>query len=270
MTFFKHIATSLLLLTTCVCSCNNDDAYNSDDQEKHAVTIWSSGDDNSMKMRFEWNATSDNSWITLPKRSGNKDEVMVIRILPNTTGYKRTGYVTVENKENNTKTRLYFSQWPVMSGEANGHKYIDIGTKVFWATENISYTSSGDNVSKYKASEIAAAVASWGEKWRLPTQEEFQELQTWCQETNKYIEYTAPNGERVTFPFTIDASESNGGWNDVNPGGGYNGGFGEGPTPITPYWVSSHGNYSLFDLRGSKDLSKEIDKSWYIRLVMDR
>lgn len=268
MTYYKHIVLLLLSLTTCFYSCNQDET---DDEEANALTAWSSGAESSIKMDFDWSASTEFSWITLPKASGKKGENLTFVIAPNTTGAKRSGYVTVNNTEKNINYRLSLNQLPILSGEVDGHEYVDVGMNVFWATKDVGASSPTEIGTRYKASEVQTAVASWGGKWRLPTAEEFRFLQKLCKETEGE-RYCAPNGEIIVFPWFIEISESSDyGYEDINPGGGINGGLGTCPIPIRPYWVSDQKNYSLFDFFANcEDLSQDMNKAWPLRLVMDR
>ncbi len=117
--------------------------------------------------------------------------------------------------------------------EYNGHEYVDLGLSVKWATCNIgadSPTAYGDyfawgetepkdeytveNCSTYAQDvesidsnpEFDAATAAWGGDWRMPTEEEFDELYnecelSWIQEDGVYgYKITGPNGKSIFLP----------------------------------------------------------------------
>ena len=120
------------------------------------------------------------------------------------------------------------------------HQYVDLGLSVNWATSNIGASSVdpewpgqwfawGDTTAKYQFSQdyyLApkqdhyyddklsvlepnddAATVLWGEDWRMPTREEFQELidnceWEWTRESSSYWGYkiTGPNGNSIYLP----------------------------------------------------------------------
>lgn len=110
-----------------------------------------------------------------------------------------------------------------VSGEIDGHYYVDLGLSVKWADRNIGASSSsayGDyfawgetetkdsytsSVTKgVKMDDIAgnaeydAATANWGSKWRMPTIDEFEELVKKC--TWVWTSRNGFNGYLVTGP----------------------------------------------------------------------
>ena len=123
---------------------------------------------------------------------------------------------------------------PVLN-EENGHEYVDLGLSVKWATCNVgatkpeefgSYFAWGETSTKatytkenYTYTEkpdilplsADAANANWGGAWRLPTQEELDELLlkctwTWCWNYNGneglfgYIVTSKINGNAIFLP----------------------------------------------------------------------
>ena len=109
----------------------------------------------------------------------------------------------VATEQTNTEVRVALPA----PGELNGHVWIDLGLSVKWATCNIGannmheygdYYAWGDTSTKaryiggtcstYNVSMKAingngrydAATTNWGEGWRTPTQEEYQELIDKC------------------------------------------------------------------------------------------
>ena len=120
-----------------------------------------------------------------------------------------------------------------VSGKLNGHYYVDLGLSVKWADRNIgalsssaygdyfawgetetkdSYTYSNSVTYGVEMNEIAgsaeydAATANWGNKWRMPTIEEFEELLEKCSwvwtsrnGSNGYL-VTGPNANSIFLP----------------------------------------------------------------------
>ncbi|MBR3915495.1 MAG: protein kinase [Bacteroidales bacterium] len=107
----------------------------------------------------------------------------------------------------------------------NGHKYVDLGLSVKWATCNVGaskpedygnyyawgevswkseYTEDnsityGKNITDIKGSVLYdAARANWGGTWRLPTKAELEELKNKC--TWKWTTQNGVNGYKVTGP----------------------------------------------------------------------
>ncbi len=124
------------------------------------------------------------------------------------------------------------------TGYINGHGYVDLGLSVKWATYNIGASSPSDYGNYYAWGETKpkseytwdnyvgprpdfidtntlcisgdptydAARVNWGRKWRLPTEEEMQELTScypheiaMCGEHIGYI-VTGPNGNSIFLP----------------------------------------------------------------------
>lgn len=122
-----------------------------------------------------------------------------------------------------------------MSSQArdkNGHSWVDLGLSVLWSTESLEYSFWWNNNSveiggrfdvdrlhdelrkKYRESNFGeldgedAATQRWGEKWRTPTKEEFEELITKCNwekcltsDSKSYaLKVTGPNGNSIIIP----------------------------------------------------------------------
>ncbi len=109
----------------------------------------------------------------------------------------------------------------------NGHKYVDMGQGIYWATTNLGasspqyygdYFAWGETVPKseytssnYTATEFQdAATANWGENWRMPTSNEWVWLADNCRWdlTGDYngtgvagYVVTASNGNSIFLPF---------------------------------------------------------------------
>ena len=158
-------------------------------------------------------------------------------------------------------------------------EYVDLGLSVKWATFNVGATSPEDygdyfawgetepketyswatykwcdgtssNITKYNSADGKtvldldddAAYVNWGDKWRMPTKEECQELLdkcTWKEETRNGINghiVTGPNGNSIFIPTT--------GYHNDDNGTGV-----QGLGTITYLWTSSTpGNANAYDL----------------------
>ncbi len=116
----------------------------------------------------------------------------------------------------------------VPTGTLNGHDYIDLGLSVMWATCNVGASSPsnyGDyfiwgNTKDYTIStepytgtdnisgnpDYDAATANWGSAWRLPTEDEIDELIDKCQwkwttiDSLNGIKVTGPSGKSIFLP----------------------------------------------------------------------
>ena len=96
-----------------------------------------------------------------------------------------------------------------ISGERpsfDGHEYVDLGLKSgkLWSTMN--YGASKKEQSGYYRSTSISYFSSWGDKWRMPTKEDFQELINECEWTwtssNDVIGYMikGPSGKTMFLP----------------------------------------------------------------------
>uniref|UniRef100_UPI0040569567 hypothetical protein n=1 Tax=Alistipes sp. TaxID=1872444 RepID=UPI0040569567 len=119
------------------------------------------------------------------------------------------------------------------TGERNGHKWVDLGLSVKWATCNVgasspedygnyfawgetttksSYDPSNSKIINRDMGNIAgnssydAARANWGGNWRMPTKTEMEELENRCTWTwttqggHKGYKVTGPNGNSIFLP----------------------------------------------------------------------
>lgn len=120
----------------------------------------------------------------------------------------------------------------------NAHGWIDLGLSVLWATETIeglyfwnnpsklSHTTDISDFKKWRdinrekwsyynkgsenSNEEDVATRIWGEKWRTPTKEEFEELMIKCKwekcidpKSNKHaLKVIGPNGNSIILPVT--------------------------------------------------------------------
>ena len=123
------------------------------------------------------------------------------------------------------------------SGTINGHDYVDLGLSVKWATCNVGasqphgygnyyawgetstkseYTSDNSRTYGKNMSDISGnatydvARSNWGGSWRMPTEDEMEELEdkctwTWTSQSgvNGY-KVTGPNGNRIFLPAAGD------------------------------------------------------------------
>ena len=80
----------------------------------------------------------------------------------------------------------------VVSGQtSNGHAYVDLDLSVKWATCNVGANSPEGYGSYYQWGQEDVARISWGGKWRMPTETEFEEL---FDEDNCVSTWTSLNG----------------------------------------------------------------------------
>lgn len=123
--------------------------------------------------------------------------------------------------------------------DKNGHSWVDLGLSVLWSTESLShrflwndttityenqdYEESRKIRDLYKKSNYGeiggkdAATHYWGEKWRTPTKEDFDELITKCKWekyiipiTNQFaLKAIGPNGNSIIFPMNNLLKDSN-------------------------------------------------------------
>jgi hypothetical protein len=135
-------------------------------------------------------------------------------------------------------------------GEIGGHRWVDLGlpSGLKWATYNVGATSAAqlgrlfkwgeiydiydkrpkNNLSKKPIRDIQgnpaydAARANWGETWRLPSEEDFQELLDNCTIAFAYICGTRGfkltskiNGKYIFLPEAGHDSTGNGTWHDI-------------------------------------------------------
>lgn len=93
------------------------------------------------------------------------------------------------------------------SGKKNGHKWVDLGLSVKWATCNVGASSPGDYGNFVSWDHAFDAVRDkWGRSWRMPTIEEFKELKSKCtwtwttQEGHTGYKITGRHGESIFLP----------------------------------------------------------------------
>lgn len=109
----------------------------------------------------------------------------------------------------------------------DAHGWVDLGLSVLWATETMegkfrwmsckdysgNIPGSDDDDRNYRGDGKDAASEIWGQKWRTPTKEEFEELFTKCRWercidsiSEKYtLKATGPNGNSIIL--TLDCNE---------------------------------------------------------------
>lgn len=109
--------------------------------------------------------------------------------------------------------------------DKHGHGWVDLGLSVLWSTETMMnyFLWNDSQISLYQWSDMTrysdsivdqkdAATIHWGEKWRIPTKTEFEELVKKCQwekcllNNNKHVlKVIGPNGKSITIPVTGEA-----------------------------------------------------------------
>ena len=111
------------------------------------------------------------------------------------------------------------------AGDANGHEYVDLGLSVKWATCNIGATTPEGYGDYFAWGESDPAHVNWGGAWRMPTNEEWEELRSNCTWTwttlngIKGYEVIGPNGGSIFLPAA--GCRSNDGFSTVVDGIGY-------------------------------------------------
>lgn len=178
-----------------------------------------------------------------------------------------------------------------VTGTANGHTWVDMGTSVYWASTNIGSSSpKGDGgfyawaesntkgcydetTSRYYGNSMTSiagnsrydcATINWGGKWRMPTKAECQELINKCTWTwyGTGMKVTASNGSVIFLPAAGFAGTT-GDALDYQKIGYY--------WSATPY--DNESAWSLtFDSNGARVSSSDDARYWgmTIRPVMDK
>lgn len=125
----------------------------------------------------------------------------------------------------------------------DAHGWVDLGLSVLWATETMegkfrwmsckdysgNIPGSDDDDRNYRGDGKDAASEIWGQKWRTPTKEEFEELFTKCRWercidsiSEKYtLKATGPNGNSIIL--TLDCNERISFWTSTEYASKYDG-----------------------------------------------
>ena len=210
---------------------------------------------------------NNGSTITLPNNDFYLDGTFIEwNTKPDGTGISYANRATITPTEDMT----LYAQWKLAyDGIENGHKYVDLGLSVKWATCNLGADAPSYQGSLYAWGEIKtkdsyystdydeeleekyndnktvleleddAAHVNWGGNWRMPTKEEIEELInpencTWSYSSKYPRGYTITskkNGNSIFLPTT----KANRGGNTYSDVDGY--GF---------YWTSTFGIYLEF------------------------
>lgn len=195
-------------------SCEGDDI---DDDLRASVTMYSSGGNFTVNTLDTWRAATSTTWITILNSTGEKGDSIRVVISPNKTGAERKGIISVEGVNKKVKNNIVVIQQPIMSGQENGHEYVDLGTSVFWSKEQVQ---TSDKRMGFAEDEALSIAKEWGGRWRLPTIAEYKEMLDFCDMSGEIIK--APNGEFINWYLVVDIiiDQTVG----INPGGGVNGG----------------------------------------------
>lgn len=92
---------------------------------------------------------------------------------------------------------------------------VDMGLSVLWATHNLGASLPTDDGGRYSWQQAITDATAWGSEWRLPTEEEWQELYnkcSWQWEVRDGVGgrlITAENGNTIFIPATGVAFDSN-------------------------------------------------------------
>lgn len=98
------------------------------------------------------------------------------------------------------------------------HEWVDLGLSVLWSTETLEgfygwkHSEAIDRLhpayNNFKRDNIDVATKKWGEEWRIPTKEEFEELIIKCKwekcldtiSKNNALKVIGPNGNSIIIP----------------------------------------------------------------------
>ena len=90
----------------------------------------------------------------------------------------------------------------IISTNASAQKAVDLGLSVLWCDCNVGANSPEDYGDYYTLNEASSAARSMGNRWRLPTKAELEELDsrcTWYWTGSGYL-VTGPNGNSIYLP----------------------------------------------------------------------
>ena len=106
-------------------SCSMDTIESTLQGGSFNVTITSNGN---------WSATSDVLWIEVSPNNGVGDAFVTIKVAD---GSKATGHVLFSNSSESVSLTVVRQGRGGQNGEEQGHKYVDMGLSVKWATMNV-------------------------------------------------------------------------------------------------------------------------------------
>ncbi len=124
-----------------------------------------------------------------------------------TTNVSNNNY-TIHNISSNTSVNATFDIFTDDQHSLNGHEYVDLGltSGKYWSTKNYGADSPEEAGDYLSDTYINLIGKYWGEDWRTPTKEEFQELIDECEwtwtERNGHNGYNikGPNGNTMFLP----------------------------------------------------------------------
>lgn len=165
----------------------------------------------------DWSASTSSDWISISPTSGTAgSRKITIKVAENTTYEERNGSVIIKLGSELQSVKITQEK---REKEIEGHKYVDLGLSVKWATCNVGanspeeyggyyawgetsiksnytwgncfdcFNDSGDSWSVYKIggktklepnSDHDTARKNWGGTWRMPTIDELEELNSKC------------------------------------------------------------------------------------------
>ena len=188
--------------------------------------VTAAGNDPVTVRGFVWGSSSNNLSNNIESGSGSGSFSKTITGLSHSTIYYYKAYAT--NSVGTSYGDVKQFTTTALNGTLNGHDWVDLGlpSGLRWATCNvgantptelgnsyawgITVTNSTDytytdNPTTLPASADAATV-NWGNGWRTPTYNEFNELVTNCTITYRSDEvvFTGANGNSISIPLIIE------------------------------------------------------------------
>lgn len=181
-----------------------------------------------------------------------------------------------------------------VTGSINGHDYVDLGLSVKWATCNVgakkpsefggfyawgetetkerydrdnSVMYDNDDIDDIQGTEYDVAYVKWGKNWRMPTEDEFEELLDECEwkwiTVNKITGFkvTGPNGNSIFLPAAGDYD-----WGDKHNYTGKSGSYWTGTRDWTGSAYYLQFTSSSFNYVGLSDVSS----GYTVRPVTDK
>ena len=130
-------------------SCSRDTIESTLLGGSFSVTITSSGN---------WSATSDAQWIEVTPNSGVGDAFVTIKVAD---GNEAIGHVLFSNSSESVSLTVVRQGRGGKNGEEQGHKYVDMGLSVKWATMNVGANKEEDYGGYYAWAETTTKTSTY-------------------------------------------------------------------------------------------------------------